>query len=139
MTSNFYETLEEKAVPLPPERSTGLVLAAAAAIATMVWWRSVPTVAAAGLGSALVLASLAILAPKVLRPLNIAWMGLATLMGKIVGPVVMAVMYLAAIVPFGLAMQCRSDPLRRRPAKAGESYWIVPEVSFGPADMTRQF
>ncbi|MEZ5856569.1 MAG: hypothetical protein R3D67_18160 [Hyphomicrobiaceae bacterium] len=139
MASNFYESLEEKAIPLPSDRSTGLVLAAASLIATIVWWRTVPAVAATGLGIALLLASVAVLAPHLLRPLNIAWMGLATVLGRIVGPVAMAIMYLAAIIPFGLVMQYRSDPLRRRPNEAGESYWIVPEVTFGPNDMTRQF
>ena len=139
MKSNFYESIEEKAVPLPSDRSTGLVLAAASLLAAIVWWHSVPAVAATGLGLSLLLASLATLAPSLLRPLNIAWMGLASILGKIVSPVAMAILYLAAIVPFGLAMQYRSDPLRRRPADKDETYWIVPEVSFGPADMTRQF
>jgi hypothetical protein len=36
-------------------------------------------------------------------------------------------------------MQFRNDPLRQSPTGAEETFWIVPEISFGPDDMKRQF
>jgi hypothetical protein len=139
MKANFHESLEETPVALPSDRSTGLVLSTAAGIAALLVWRSAPGVAAAAgaLAAGLGLASIA--APHVLRPLNIAWMALGRLLGRVVSPLVMLLMYVLAIIPFGLAMQLRADPLRRRPTTQDETYWIVPEIEFGPKDMTRQF
>lgn len=138
MKSNFHETLEETAIALPSERSTGLVLASAALVAAMVW-RQQPTVLVGGLAAAGLLAALSLATPGVLAPLNRAWMGLAHLLSRIVSPVVMLVLFCTTIVPFGLVMQLRSDPLRRRPTKPDETFWIVPEIKFGPNDMSRQF
>lgn len=138
MTSNFHETHEETAIALPSERSTGLVLASAALVAAVVW-RHQPTVLVGGLAVAGMLGTLSLAAPGVLAPLNRAWMGLARLMNRVVSPIVMLVLFCITIVPFGLVMQMRSDPLRRRATGADETFWIVPEIKFGPNDMSRQF
>ena len=138
MSRNFHESLEETAVALPSDRSTGLVLAGASVAAALVW-RHEPAILAGGLAAGTVLAGLSLLAPTLLHPLNRAWMGLGQLIGKIVSPIVMLVLFCVTIVPFGLAMQLRHDPLRRRPTETDETFWIVPEIKFGPGDMTRQF
>jgi hypothetical protein len=139
MKADIHESLEQAPVALPTDRSTGLVLATAGLVGAALTWQSMPGAAASGLGVALVLGCLSLAVPHVLRPLNVAWMALGHLLGRIVNPIVMLVMYAIAIVPFGLAMQLRSDPLRRHRTKSEETYWIVPEVKFGPEDMTRQF
>lgn len=138
MARNYHETLEEAAVALPPERSTGLVLSAAL-VGVAILWRSEPVVAAVGLALAAGLAGLSFAAPALLRPVNIAWMGLARLLAKIVNPIVMFILFCVTIVPFGLLMQLKHDPLRRRRTEADETFWIVPDTSFGPPDLTRQF
>ncbi len=138
MSSNFHETLDETAAALPPDRSTGLVLAAALAIAALIW-RANPAVVAVSLTLALPLALVSLTAPRLLRPLNVAWMGFGHLLGRVVSPIVMLVLFCTTIVPFGLAMQLTRDPLRSRPTEADETFWIVPDTSFGPPDMTRQF
>lgn len=138
MSSNFHESLDETAVALPPDRSTGLVLASALAIVALVW-RTNPAVMAISLTLALPLALVSLTAPELLRPLNVAWMGLGRLLGRVVSPIVMLVLFCTTIVPFGLAMQLKRDPLRRRPTETDETFWIVPDTSFGPPDMTRQF
>ena len=138
MKSNFHETLEDAAVVMPSERSTGLVLASAALVAALVW-RHQPVALAGSLATSVMLGTLSLVAPALLGPLNRAWMGLAHLMSRIVSPMVMLVLFCTTIVPFGLVMQLRSDPLRRRPTGADETFWIVPEIKFGPNDMRRQF
>ncbi|MGE0698597.1 MAG: hypothetical protein AB7O57_05830 [Hyphomicrobiaceae bacterium] len=138
MQANFHETLEGAESQLPSDRSTGLVLAAAATVAAYAG-RSEMLVVAACLSVALTLAGASLANPAALRPLNRAWMGLAHLLNRIVSPVVMLVLYCIAIVPFGIVMQLTRDPLRRRVTDADETFWIVPEVQFGPKDMTRQF
>jgi len=138
MKRNFHETLDEAAVALPSDRSTGLVLAGASIVAA-VMWRNEPTVLMGGLAVAGLLGALSIVAPATLNPLNRAWMALGRFLGKVVSPVVMLVLFCTTIVPFGLAMQLKRDPLRRRPTEADETFWIVPEIKFGPDDMKRQF
>jgi hypothetical protein len=139
MNGTLHETLEEMPTALPPDRSTGLVLAAASGIAAALMWRTLPAAAVAGAVAAVALGGLSLAAPGLLRPLNVAWMGLAAVLGRIVSPIVMLVMFVTTIVPFGLAMQLKRDPLRKRHEGTGETYWIVPEIKFGPNDMTRQF
>jgi hypothetical protein len=138
MKGNFHETLEETATALPSDRSTGLVLATAATLAAIIW-RHDPMILTTGLALGAVLASLSLAAPAVLHPLVKAWMALGHLLGRIVSPIVMLVLFAVTIVPFGIAMQLRRDPLRRRPTEADETFWIVPEIEFGPKDMNRQF
>lgn len=138
MKANFHEPLAEVAGVLPSDRSTGLVLAAGATVAAVLW-RADPVILGCTVAAATVLGGLSLAAPSLLRPLNVAWMGLGHLLGRIVGPIVMLVLYCIVIVPFGIAMQLKSDPLRRRPTEADETFWIVPEIQFGPADLTRQF
>jgi|LNFM01.1.fsa_nt_gb hypothetical protein len=138
MNQNFHERLDEKAAPLPSDRSTGLVLATALLIAAILF-RADIAVAGVALGLSLVLSALSLSAPLTLRPLNRAWMAFGHALGRIVSPVVMFVVYCLTIVPFGIAMQFRNDPLRQSPTGAEETFWIVPEISFGPDDMKRQF
>ncbi|HLK49252.1 MAG TPA: SxtJ family membrane protein [Bryobacteraceae bacterium] len=67
---------------------------------------------------------LALIAPRVLHPLNIAWTALAVLLGKITGRVTMAVIFYAVFVPVSLLMRAmRKDPLLLRRDANAKSYW----------------
>lgn len=140
MASNFHETYAEQKLVLPSDRSTGLVFTVALAIAAWLGRHHALIVWPALVASAGFLA-VALLAPALLRPLNIAWMKLAMLMSRIVSPVVMGVLFLLTIVPFGIAMQIVRDPLRRKRTADQTSYWIERHAEPGaPAQsMTNQF
>lgn len=138
MSKNFHESLEEGTVPLPSERSTGLVFAAVALIVAY-FWRTQATVLAVALVVAAVLVGVSLLRPILLRPLNIAWFKLGLLLNKVVSPIVMLVLFAVVIVPFGLAMQLRADPLRKRRQPDARSYWIVRDDSTPKSSMTNQF
>ncbi len=137
MKANFHENLEEAAVELPSERSTGLVLSCAAIVAALIW-RQHTAAFAACLATAAGLALVSLAAPNRLHQLNRAWMGLGQLMGKVMSPIVMLVLFCTTIVPFGLAMQLKRDPLKRRASEAEETFWVKPEGG-AASDMTRQF
>ena len=94
-------------------------------------------IARAGAGVALALTSM--IAPKRLHLLNRAWMALGRLMGKVMSPIVMLVLFCIAIVPFGLAMQLKRDPLRRRQSATDRTYWADPDAKLGPNSMVHQF
>lgn len=63
--------------------------------------------------------------PRVLRPLNIGWTKLGLLFGRIVTPIVMALIYVISIVPIGIILQISGkDLLSLKPKINKQSYWI---------------
>lgn len=136
MAANFHERFEER-IELPSDRSTGLVFAAAGIVFAAIYHRHL-TVVIVCVALAVVFGAVSLLAPRLLRPLNIAWFALGWLLGKIMRPLVMAVLYLLAIVPFGVIMRLRYDPLRAKIDPNLKSYWIE-RVPSGAASMKNQF
>lgn len=136
MSKNFHERYEQHELPLPPDRSTGLVFTVVALVVAYLW-RADPTVLRVALGTAAVLCAVSLLAPILLRPLNIVWMKFALILSKVMNPIVMGVLFLIAIVPAGLIMQLVRDPLRKR-KPTGDTHWIKREDSV-PSAMTNQF
>jgi hypothetical protein len=137
MAKNFHEHYERPELPLPPDRSTGLVFAAVALIVAYLW-RADPVVIYAALGMAALLLAVSLLVPIVLRPLNIAWMRFALVLSKVMNPIVMLLLFLIAIVPAGLIMQTRYDPLRRKRKPDAPTYWIERKRDVN-ASMINQF
>lgn len=138
MAKNFHEQLEVEALPLPSERSTGLVFAAVALLVAA-FFRANSTVLYTALAVAAGFAGLALAAPQLLGPLNRVWFKFAMLLNKVMSPIVMGILFLVTIVPFGLAMQLRRDPLRKRRAPGQTTYWIDRTPSATPTSMRNQF
>lgn len=136
MSKNFHEHYDRPELPLPPDRSTGLVFTAIALIVAYLW-RNDQTVMTVALALAGILGAVSLVVPIAIRPLNIVWMKFALLLSKVMNPIVMGVLFLIAIVPAGLLMQLLRDPLRsRRPT--GDSYWIKHE-KLESSSMKNQF
>lgn len=77
----------------------------------------------AGPGAVLIL--LGMLVPRVLHPLNIAWTRLGILLGRIVTPLVMFLVFVVSIIPIGLILRAiGKDSLRLKPSSEQASYWI---------------
>lgn len=75
---------------------------------------------------------LALVAPGVLTPFNKAWMKLGDLMGKVVSPLVLGVIFFVLITPIALITRLFGrDELRLKKTNAS-SYWVV-RVPPGPA------
>jgi hypothetical protein len=120
------------------DRAFGWVMAAALAIvATAPLRHGLPIRSWALLASA-AFAAITAIRPRVLRPLNRVWTRIGLLLNRVTSPVLLAVVYYAAVVPTGLVMRALGrDPMRRaRDPRAG-SYWITRQSAPGP--MTRQF
>jgi uncharacterized membrane protein len=137
-SADFHEHYEHEAPPLPSDRSTGLVFTGVALVLAWVW-RHDQIYLTAALIAAGVLALISVLVPMVLRPLNIAWMKLAMVLNMVMSPVIMGVLFLVAIVPAGLIMQMRYDPLRKKRRADATSYWIERKSSDLPSSMGNQF
>lgn len=69
-----------------------------------------------------------------LTPLNRAWMKLGELLGRLVSPVVLGVVFFALFTPVGLLMRAFGrDAMCRRFEPAAKTYWVERNPP-GPAD-----
>ncbi len=73
-------------------------------------------------------------APKTLRPLNFAWFKLGELMGKIVSPIVLGIIFYLLITPVGLVGRLFGrDELKLKRGQE-QSYWINRDPPGPPGD-----
>lgn len=67
----------------------------------------------------------AIAVPIVLKPLNRLWFLIGILLGRVVTPVVMTIIWFIALTPAGMLMRLfGKDPLRLKHEAATETYWV---------------
>ena len=137
--TNFNDSYAGGEIKPPSERSTGLVFAAVAALVALLW-RNSATVPWLALGIAVGLAAISLIAPSLLKPLNIIWFRFGLLLHRIVNPIVMFTIFALVFVPAGIIMRIWRDPLRSRRMRAVSSYWIDRKEANGPTgSMTNQF
>ena len=75
---------------------------------------------------ATVLSALAYVAPKMLSVPNKLWFRIATAMGTVLAPLVMAFIYIISVVPIGLIMRLAGkDLLRKKLDRNATTYWIL--------------
>ena len=114
------------------ERQFGWLFAAVFILACAYFaWRRNPSAAGASFAIAAAFALLATLAPHRLRLLDRAWHWIGQVLGRIVSPIVLGVIYFGLITPVGLVARALGrDELRLRP-RTVESYWL-PRSPPGP-------
>jgi hypothetical protein len=140
MPGNFHESYAASETGAPSDRSTGLVFAVVAAIVAVLRYYNNDTVPWLTLGIAVGLAAISLIAPKLLKPLNILWFRFGLLLHRIVNPIVMFAVFALVFVPAGIIMRIWRDPLRSRRMRAASSYWIDRKEANGPTgSMTNQF
>ena len=83
----------------------------------------------------------ALLLPAFLRPLNKAWTLLGLLLGRIVNPVVTAILFYFVFTPAGLVSRLLGkDPLLLKFAPRADTYWIARQPPGPrPETMSQQF
>ena len=111
---------------MPSTRSFGLlftlVFAALGIYAFFMGWRWAIYVAAASLSAITILVTL--FAPNLLSPFNRAWFLLGEMLGKIVSPVVLGIIFFGMLAPVGFITRLFGrDELRLKNAEAS-SHWI---------------
>jgi len=96
------------------------------------WW---------ALGVAGVFALIAIGRPALLAVPNRLWTKLGLLLGKIVSPVALGILFYCVLTPIGALMRLiGTDPLRLKLDSSADSYWIGREPPGPPPNsMTNQF
>ena len=81
---------------------------------------------------------LAFVVPNVLSLANKLWFKFGILLGSIIAPIVMALVYFLTVLPTGLIMRLLGkDLLKQKLDKSSESYWIERTESMG--SMKNQF
>ena len=77
-------------------------------------------------------------APKMLTIPNQLWFKFGMLIGHLVTPILMALIYFIAVLPTGLIMRILGkDLINTRLDKKAKSYWIIRDEKMGP--MKNQF
>jgi hypothetical protein len=96
------------------------------------WWAW----AAAG-----VLALIALLKPVLLARANRLWTKFGVLLGKVVSPIALGILFFGVLTPVALVMRLAGkDPLRLKLDRSANSYWIVRTPPGPPPDsMSNQF
>lgn len=139
MSKDFHESFPEKQPGPPSERSTGLVFAAVATIIALIW-RGSPGMFWAASSAAVVLATVSVLSPVILKPLNMVWFQIGLLLHRVMGPLVLLLIFALVFVPAGFLMRIWYDPLRSKRAKQDKTYWIARSVDDPSArSMKNQF
>lgn len=124
-----------------PDRTFGLVIAGAFLVIAALpllhaesprWWALVVSAIFSGT---------ALLKPVLLSRLNRLWMKLGVLLGKVISPITLGVLFYGVLTPVGALMRLTGkDPLRLKLDADADSYWITREPPGPPPDsMTNQF
>ena len=80
---------------------------------------------------------LGLLNSKLLNPLNIVWVKFGELLGRIIAPIVMAIIYFIIVTPIGLFMRLIGKDLLNLKFSKANTYWIKREKKVG--SMKKQF
>ena len=96
------------------------------------WWAS---------GLAAVFALAALVKPALLAGLNRLWIKLGVLLGKVVSPIALGILFYGVFTPLGVLIRLTGkDPLRLKFDPDADSYWIPRKPPGPPPDsMTNQF
>lgn len=111
------------------DRSFGLVFTAVFIIFAGFKYRSdILTNGRIILTAALLLFIISMIAPRVLKPLNVVWTRFGLLLHKIVNPLILALLFYGIVAPMALLAKCFNwDPLRLAIKPSEKSYWIYRE------------
>ena len=119
-------------------RNFGLVIGAVFAIIAIwpVIWGDAPRMFWGA--AALVIAGLGVFKPTLLDLPNRIWFRFGLLLGAVVAPIVMFLVYISTFLPIGMALRVfGKDLLQLKPNPSAESYWV--ERIEKPQSMAKQF
>ena len=96
------------------------------------WW---------SFGVAAMLAAIAAFKPALLARPNALWTKLGVLLGNVVGPIAVGILFFGVVTPLGVIMRLTGkDPLRLKLDRGAGSYWILREPPGPPPkSMKNQF
>ena len=84
-----------------------------------------------------ILLLLSFLKPVLLKPFNLLWMKIGALLGKIVPPIVMLVIFFVIVTPIGIVLKIFKKDLLGLNFSDHESYWLKRKTNI--TTMDKQF
>lgn len=139
--STFEDFNKESPIEISSDRSFGVVFAVFFLILGLIPLIKGAPIRYWALITSVLFLSVAIIKASLLHPLNLIWCKLGILMGKIVTPIVLCLLFYAVLTPLALLMRLSGkDPLRLKVEPQAKTYWIA-RTPPGPAPetMTNQF
>lgn len=130
--------------PLPSNiHFGGLFVVVFALLASWAAWRGATPWATGFAAASSLFLLLTLTAPRRLTPLNRAWMALGHLLGRIISPIVLGLMFYGLITPVALVQRLRGrDALRLRAFRDPKlaSHWVRRDpVGPAPESFRRQY
>lgn len=134
------EDRQYQATPVASERNFGIVFCVVAAtVAAYGWWREwnlVTVMTLAALSAAMLF--LGLVTPRTLEIPNRLWAKFGLLLALVITPIIMALVFMVAVIPSGLLMRLfGKDPMKRGMDPQASTYWIKRDRPPGP--MRQQF
>jgi hypothetical protein len=112
-------------VQMGSERSFGIVFAVVFALIGLWPLKAGGDLRLWALGLAALFLAVALVAPKLLKPLNLVWFKVGLLLHKIMTPLIMGLLFFLTVTPVGMLMRATGkDPMRLKRDPAATSYWI---------------
>ena len=83
---------------------------------------------------AIVFLTLSFFKPKLLRPLNLTWIKLGEILGKIIAPIVMALVFFVILTPMSFLVRALGKDLLRLKFSKNNTYWIKRQTNVTTMD-----
>jgi hypothetical protein len=132
------EAINHTSTERPSPKSFGIVFSIVFLIAALYPLTNSEDVYAWALVVSAIFLLLAYTAPKILIIPNNLWFKFGLLLGSIIAPIVMTLVYFITVLPTGLIMRfLGKDLLKQKLDKNAKSYWIKRSEPMGP--MKNQF
>jgi hypothetical protein len=142
-TGHHEQLSRREDVKPPSEKSFGITFAVVfSLLAVWLYWRKgLAWWPQALLAAAAFFLIAALVAPRILRPLNVVWLKFGLLLHRIVNPIVMGLLFFLVFTPAGLIMRLLGkDLLRLRREPNTKTYWIARSPETDPtSSMKNQF
>lgn len=135
------DRIEHLTVKVGSERNFGLVFAAAFTVIAFLPLLHGESVRLWSIVVAAIFLAIAIVYPRILRPLNLLWFKFGMLLGKIVAPIVISAVFFVIVTPMALIMKLLGkDPLSRKREPDAATYWSTRDKQAdAAASMKNQF
>ena len=115
----------ESKIKISSNRSFGLVFFVVFLIVALWPLKSGEDIRIWSLALSIIFFSLGILNSKLLTPLNKLWFKFGILLGSIVSPIIMGIVYFLVVAPVGIFMRLLGkDLLKNNKIKNASTYWI---------------
>jgi hypothetical protein len=137
--TGLHESLEARQEPGgSTDRGFGLAMAAFFAVVALLPLRAGHPARVWALGAAAGLLALALARPALLHVPNLLWRRLGLLLGRVVNPIVLGLMFFLVFTPAALCLRLAGkDPLRLKKPKDAKSYWIPRDPPGPPPESMR--